>query len=118
MAGLLGEVSATLPLVDRSSQVVSRQTLQRGPEPAGRPDPPHFLAGTGCVAESGNWQLRGSEGRSSATNGRVQPAAASDSDFRKRAIGGSACNALFCLFLRKTSYFNCHRSLFALRTRE
>jgi hypothetical protein len=69
VAGLLGELSATLPLVDRSSQVVSRQTLQSGPEPAGGPDPPHFLAGTGCVAESGNWQLRGSVGRSSATNG-------------------------------------------------
>ena len=69
VAGLLGELTATLPLVNRSGQVVSRQTLQRGPEPGGRPGPPHFLAGTGCVAESGNWQLRGSEGRSSATNG-------------------------------------------------
>ncbi len=29
-------------------------------------------------------------------NGGVHPAAASDFDFRKRAIGGSACNALFC----------------------
>jgi hypothetical protein len=30
-----------------------------------------------------------------AQNGRVHPAAASDIDFKKRAIGGSACNAWF-----------------------
>jgi hypothetical protein len=46
VTGFSGEWTATVPLVDRSGQVVSRQPLQRGPEPAVRPALPHFPAGT------------------------------------------------------------------------
>jgi hypothetical protein len=46
VAGVSNEWTATVRLVDRSGQVVSRPPVQRGPEPAVRPDPPHFPAGT------------------------------------------------------------------------
>lgn len=45
VVALLGELTAILPLVNRFGQVVSRPTLQRGPEPDVGPDPTHFPRG-------------------------------------------------------------------------
>jgi hypothetical protein len=50
-------------VADRSGQVVSRQPVQHGPEPAVRPVPRHFPVGTDGVPGGAGWVQRRERGK-------------------------------------------------------